>query len=91
MTKILITGGAGFIGAHLTNRLSLNKKNFIMVVDSLKGKGGIPYLNPNCKFLKGNITNRNVLYKIEKWKPDVIYHLADNQVVRELMMIRNMI
>ncbi len=76
MTKILITGGAGFIGAHLTNRLSLNKKNSIMVVDSLNGKGGIPYLDPNCKFLKGNIINRNVLYKIEKWKPDVIYHLA---------------
>ena len=90
MTKILITGGAGFIGAHLTNRLSLNKK-FHNGCNSLKGKGGIPYLNPNCKFLKGNITNRNVLYKIEKWKPDVIYHLAHNQVVRELMMIRNMI
>ena len=45
MTKILITGGAGFIGAHLTNRLSKNKKNKIMVVDLLKNKGGISYLN----------------------------------------------
>ena len=76
MTKILITGGAGFIGAHLTNKLSKNKKNILMVVDLLRSKGGISYLNPQCKFLNGDITNRNILNKIEKWKPDIIYHLA---------------
>ena len=76
MTKILITGGAGFIGAHLTYKLGSNKKNKIMVVDMLLDKGGISYLNPKNKFIKGNITNKNVLKKIEKWKPDVIYHLA---------------
>ena len=42
MRKILITGGAGFIGAHLVNKLSLNKKNKILVVDSMKKRGGIP-------------------------------------------------
>jgi UDP-glucose 4-epimerase len=76
MTKILITGGAGFIGAHLTNRLSKNKKNKIMVVDLLKSKGGISYLNKKNKFIKGNIVNNLTLKKIEKWKPNVIYHLA---------------
>ena len=73
MTKILITGGAGFIGAHLTNKLSKNKKNILMVVDLLRSKGGISYLNPKCKFLKGDITNINILNKIEKWKPDIIH------------------
>ena len=76
MTKILITGGAGFIGAHLTNRLSKNKKNKIMVVDLLKSKGGISYLNKKNKFIKGNIVNNLTLKKIEKWKPNVIFHLA---------------
>ena len=51
MTRILITGGAGFIGAHLTNRLSKNKINKIMIVDTLNSKGGIPYINKN-KFIK---------------------------------------
>ncbi len=41
MTKILVTGGAGFIGAHLTKKLSSNKKNKILIVDLLKNKGGI--------------------------------------------------
>ena len=45
MTKILVTGGAGFIGAHLTEKL-INLKHKVMVVDSLKAIGGIPYVNP---------------------------------------------
>lgn len=76
MTRILITGGAGFIGAHLTNRLSKNKINKIMIVDTLNSKGGIPYINKKNKFIKGDITSNKILRKIEKWKPNVIYHLA---------------
>lgn len=38
MYKILITGGAGFIGAHLANKLKKNNK--IMIVDNLENKGG---------------------------------------------------
>ena len=63
MTKILITGGAGFIGAHLTNKLSKIKKNKILVVDLLKSKGGIPFLNPKNRFIKGDITKKNILKK----------------------------
>ena len=76
MPRILITGGAGFIGAHLANKLSKLKKNKILVVDFLKSKGGIPYLNPKNEFIKGNLTKKSVLKKIEKWKPEIIYHLA---------------
>ena len=76
MTKILVTGGAGFIGAHLTKKLSSNKKNKILVVDLLKNKGGISYLNPKNKFIKGDITEQKVLNKIRAWRPQVIFHLA---------------
>ena len=67
MYKILITGGAGFIGAHLANLLK--KKNKIMIVDNLENKGGIPYINKSSTFIKGNILDKKVLKKIESWRP----------------------
>ena len=75
MRKILVTGGAGFIGAHLVNKL-IKSKYKVMVVDSLKTIGGIPFINPKSKFIKGDILDTKILKKIKKWKPQVIYHLA---------------
>ena len=75
MKKILVTGGAGFIGAHLVERL-IKEKNKVMVVDSLKTIGGIPFINPKSFFIKGDILDNKVLNKIKKWKPQIIYHIA---------------
>ena len=75
MTKILVTGGAGFIGAHVTDRL-IKLNHEVLVVDSLKTIGGIPFINRKCKFLKGVITSKATLKKIKKWKPKIIFHLA---------------
>ena len=74
MVKILITGGAGFIGAHLAN--NLKKKHKIMIVDNLENKGGIPYVDRSSIFIKGDILDKKVLNKIKLWKPEIIYHLA---------------
>jgi len=73
--KVLVTGGVGFIGAHLVDNL-IRKQYKVMVVDSLKTIGGIPYIHPKSFFVKGDILDRKVLNKIEKWKPKIIYHLA---------------
>lgn len=75
MKKVLVTGGAGFIGAHLVEKL-INQKYKVMIVDNLKTIGGIPYVNPKCIFIKGDILQKKILKKIEKWRPQIIFHLA---------------
>ncbi len=75
MQKILVTGGAGFIGAHLTQKL-IEEGYQVMVVDNLSTIGGIPYINPKCKFLKADITKKKTIKILERWKPKIIFHLA---------------
>ena len=73
--KILVTGGAGFIGSYLIKDL-INKKHKVLSVDNLCAIGAIPYTHPKSKFIKGDISDKKVLINIKKWKPEVIYHLA---------------
>ena len=64
--KILVTGGVGFIGAHLVHKLIKNNNN-VMVVDSLKKSiGGIPHIHPKCFFIKGDILTTKTLSVIKK-------------------------
>ncbi|MBO6087234.1 NAD-dependent epimerase/dehydratase family protein [bacterium] len=80
--KILITGGAGFIGSHLTDRL-LSEGNEVVVFDNLL-RGRISNLdeavkNPDFKFIKGDILNKEEFFKIfEENKFDVVFHMAAN-------------
>ena len=61
--KILITGGAGFIGSHLTKKFIINYPNYsIFNLDSLSYAGNLENLKEvenqdNYTFIKGDITN----------------------------------
>lgn len=70
--NILITGGAGFIGSNLANELSKNNK--VIVLDDLS-RGKRENLNRKIKFIKGSITNYNLVEKLTK-NIDHIFHLA---------------
>lgn len=73
--KILITGGAGFIGFNLY--LRLHQKNEIYILDFKKKIKGKPF-KKNCKFIYGDISNKNTFNNLikKKIKFDFIYHLA---------------
>mgnify|MGYP001397853129 CR=1 FL=1 len=77
--KIVITGGLGFIGSHLSDLLSKQNHQIILVSKSLRKKANIPNKPKNVKIEKLDVTNFTKLGEfLEKTKPDIIIHLAGN-------------
>jgi len=77
--KILVTGGAGFIGFHLCKKLTeLNAD--VTIYDNLSsGKPENVREVPKAKFIQGDILDLEKLCNLPKF--DVIYHLAAQVVV----------
>ena len=73
--KILITGGSGFVGSHLSEFLCTS--NQIIVVSRSKNIKNIGNFEASITFEECDVVNHDVLGKIiEKYMPDVIVHLA---------------
>lgn len=75
--KILVTGGAGYIGTTLVPKL-LNEQHRVTVLDSLLYGGAqlLPFFQyKNFEFVKGDIRNRGLMKNACKDK-DVVIHLA---------------
>ena len=73
--KILITGGAGFIGSHLVAYLA-DKSNEVIVLDNLLRGNKIEakYFN-QITFVEGDVKNEKLVEELSKGC-DQIYHLA---------------
>ena len=75
MTYSLVTGGAGFIGAHVARSLLENGKN-VLVLDDLSGgfKENVP---ESAIFIEGSIMDHELLKKVfNEYKIEYVYHLA---------------
>ena len=77
MSKILVTGGCGFIGSHLVDRLSKSSKNKIIVVDNLYS-GNLKNLTKrkNISFKKLDISNYNSKLLNSFNGIDIVFHIA---------------
>ena len=82
--NILVTGGAGFIGSHLVERLS--KDNKVVVLDNLL-RGSKLKLNNNIKLINNDIKNIEAV-KSSMDGCDVVYHLAAFLGVDEVAKIQ---
>jgi UDP-glucose 4-epimerase len=80
MAKILVTGGAGFIGSNLVDKL-LDLNHQVFVMDDLSS-GKKEYLNSKAGFYNLSILDDDVRPVFEKEKFDYVYHLAAQIDVR---------
>ena len=74
--KYLLTGGAGFIGSHLAEKLLLGY-NDVVVLDNLSTgrEANLVNVNDKIEFVQGNILNKELIFKLVS-ESDYVVHLA---------------
>ena len=78
MAKILITGGAGFIGSSLAHKLAENEDHLIVIVDNLL-TGDLTRVpkSKNVKFIKANVNEKKEISSIFfNFSFDFVFHYA---------------
>lgn len=75
--KVLVTGGAGFIGSHLSDKL-IQAGHSVSIIDDLSG-GKKENLNRKAKFYQLDLRDHKKTDKaIKIIKPEIVFHLAAN-------------
>ena len=78
-TKILVTGGAGFIGSHLCERLAQDVNNDVYSLDNYFSGSENNHV-PNVTYIKGDTVD---IAKLVTFTPDMVYHLGEYSRVEQ--------
>lgn len=77
--KILVTGGAGFVGSHLCERLSQNENYDVYSLDNYFTGSKNNHV-PNVTYIKGSTKD---IAELVKFTPDMVYHLGEYSRVEQ--------
>jgi UDP-glucose 4-epimerase len=78
--RALVTGGAGFIGSHITDAL-ISGGHEVTVVDDLS-RGRREQVNPTARFVELDITSSALTQAVADARPEVVFHAAAQIDVR---------
>ena len=83
--KVLITGGAGYIGSHMALTL-LDEGNDVVILDNLT-TGSKLIVPPKANFIEGDISDLNLVQKIlNEYNFDAVTHFAGSIKVEESIL-----
>jgi UDP-glucose 4-epimerase len=71
--RVVVTGGAGFVGSHLVDRLLPD--NDVVVVDDLSN-GDADLVPPGARFVEGDLSDPDVAAEAITGDADAVFHLA---------------
>ena len=80
--RILVTGGAGFIGSHLVRRLLANEQDRVVNLDALRYSGNLENLadvagHPHYSFVQGDICDTVTVEKVfNEYRAEVVINCA---------------
>ncbi|GHZ48446.1 TPA: NAD-dependent epimerase/dehydratase family protein [Vibrio cholerae] len=77
--KILVTGGAGFVGSHLCERLAQDPNNEVYSLDNYFTGSEANHV-PNVTYIKGETAD---IESLVTFKPDMVYHLGEYSRVEQ--------
>lgn len=77
MKKVLITGGAGFIGSHLTDRLLAQNAQVLVIDNYATGRRDNLAVHSNLQVVEGSIADKALVdATFDKFQPDQVVHAA---------------
>lgn len=77
--RVCVTGGAGFIGSHLVDRL-IALGHIVLVIDNLT-TGVREFINPKATFIETDVRDANIESIFADFKPQVVFHEAAQTMV----------
>ncbi len=82
--KILVTGGAGYIGSHVVFELC-DKGHDVVIIDNMSS-GCEENIDSRCEIIYGNINNNSDLNRAFKNSIDIVFHFAASKAPGESML-----
>lgn len=92
--KILVTGGAGFIGSAVVRHIIENTQNDVRVMDCLTYAGNLESLasvadNSRYSFSRTDITDaQSVAQQFSEFQPDIVMHPLPKAMLTALLTVR---